>query len=460
MNVCVGHPEEQYVALLESRGGEIKGCTGLITAVIDDYFPVVQDGVTHTLTVRHHNCKMITLQSKCNTCLHYRPTLRSMVSRKRKQHLLSPSRRTATTSRVNFRYLRTPEKATRFANRSAQVKRTSQELVRLKGKIDSLTRKEGITLDANLHKDMADIVSEETENIRSKFTDGSFQRLFWDQQLEYLKLSDSRNIRWHPMMIKWCLSLKFASSSAYEALRSSGVVRLPSSRTLRDYTHFIKAHSGFSNSVDKQLQTEARIDDIPEYQKYIGLIFDEVKVKENLVFNKHSGELIGFLDIGEVNNQLVQFEEACKDVAKRKPLLATHMIVFMVTGLLSHLTFAYAQFPSLSVTSDQLYSLVWACVRRLEMAGFKVISLTCDGAGSNRKFFKLHGKPDEFVYKTTNVCAEDPRPLFFISDPPHLIKTVRNCWANSYRHSGSRKLSVCNNNTVNYYTIAIIILDQ
>ena len=49
-------------------------------------------------------------------------------------------------------------------------------------------------------------------------------------------------------MIKWCLSLKFALSSAYEALRSSGVVRLPSSRTLRDYTHFVKAHSGFSNS--------------------------------------------------------------------------------------------------------------------------------------------------------------------------------------------------------------------
>ena len=52
----------------------------------------------------------------------------------------------------------------------------------------------------------------------------------------------------------------------------------------------------------------------------IGLIFDEDKVKENLVFNKHSGELIGFLDIGEVNNQFVQFEEACKDTAKRKPV--------------------------------------------------------------------------------------------------------------------------------------------
>ena len=30
------------------------------------------------------------------------------------------------------------------------------------------------------------------------------------------------------------------------------------------------------------------------------------------------------------------------------------------------------------------------------MTGFKVISLTCDGVGSNRKFFKLHGKPEEY----------------------------------------------------------------
>ena len=63
MNVCVGHPEGQYVALLNLEGeggggGGIKSCTGFIT---DDYFPVVQDGVTHTLTVRHHNCRMITL---------------------------------------------------------------------------------------------------------------------------------------------------------------------------------------------------------------------------------------------------------------------------------------------------------------------------------------------------------------------------------------------------------------
>ena len=33
-------------------------------------------------------------------------------------------------------------------------------------------------------------------------------------------------------------------------------------------------------------------------------------------------------------------------------------------------------------------------------------------------------------------------PSSSISDPSHLIKTVRNCWANSYGHSYTRKLKV------------------
>ena len=43
-------------------------------------------------------------------------------------------------------------------------------------------------------------------------------------------------MRWHPRMIKWCLNIKLHSSAAYEAIRESGFISLPSSRTLRDYT--------------------------------------------------------------------------------------------------------------------------------------------------------------------------------------------------------------------------------
>ena len=54
-----------------------------------------------------------------------------------------------------------------------------------------------------------------------------------------------------------------------------------------------------------------------------------------------------------------------------------------------------------------------------------------DGASSNRKLIKLHkGASDatEVVYKVANPFAEDKRNLYFMSDPPHLVKTMQNCW--------------------------------
>ena len=127
---------------------------------------------------------------------------------------------------------------------------------------------------------------------------------------------------------------------------------------------------------------------------------------------------------------------------KCKLQLASHMLVFMVRGILSELKFPYAQFSCTSITGDQLYPLVWGCIRRLEAAGFKVLATTCDGSSANRKFIKLHGKSGELVYKTANIYSVESHPLFFISDVSHLLKTTRNCWANSFAHSQSRTLWV------------------
>ena len=132
----------------------------------------------------------------------------------------------------------------------------------------------------------------------------------------------------------------------------------------------------------------------------------------------------------------LNFEEnASSDTPK--PNLATHFLTFMVSGILSNLVSVC--FCS-SVSGDQLYSLVWGCVRRLEACGFKVIALTCDGASANRKFLKLHKDSQGITYKTNNPYADEDRLVFFISDSSHLIKTVRNCWANSHSHSCTKNL--------------------
>ena len=37
-------------------------------------------------------------------------------------------------------------------------------------------------------------------------------------------------------------------------------------------------------------------------QKYVAVIMDEMKIQENLVFDKTSGELIGLIDLGDRSN--------------------------------------------------------------------------------------------------------------------------------------------------------------
>lgn len=118
------------------------------------------------------------------------------------------------------------------------------------------------------------------------------------------------------------------------------------------------------------------------------------------------------------------------------------MLVFMVRNLFSKLEYPYAQFPCSSLSSDLIFPLVWDCVERLESYGFKVMALTADGASCNRKFFKLHSTGSDITYKTVNVFSQEKRPIYFFSDVPHLVKTVRNCWANSFGHSMTRKLEV------------------
>lgn len=52
----------------------------------------------------------------------------------------------------------------------------------------------------------------------------------------------------------------------------------------------------------------------------------------------------------------------------------------------------------------------------------------------------FHSKSMTTVYCTDNPFAVgENRYLFFISDVPHLIKTTRNCFANSYSHKKNKK---------------------
>lgn len=102
------------------------------------------------------------------------------------------------------------------------------------------------------------------------------------------------------MMIKLCLCSRQKSLKAYEALRDSGFVQLPSMWTLYDYFHFIESRLGFQPDVAKMLKEECTKKDMysAEHRSFVGVLFDEVKIKEDLVYDKHSGEHFWLCELG------------------------------------------------------------------------------------------------------------------------------------------------------------------
>ena len=164
-------------------------------------------------------------------------------------------------------------------------------------------------------------------------------------------------------------------------------------------------------------------------EKHIVLVFDEMKIKNDLVYNKHTSRIIGYVSLGSMEQQLLLLEEEKIGVASH---VATHMLQFMVQAISAHLNYPVAHFATSTCTAEQLYAMVWDVIARLESIKMKVIIVTADGASVNRKCFCMHADPaggivaNGKVYKTTNVYAPD-REVYFMSDVPHLIKT-QNCW--------------------------------
>jgi len=254
----------------------------------------------------------------------------------------------------------------------------------------NLTASQGVSLDEGMTSDFHQIMQEEEEQVKQAYPEGSFQHIFWKQQKEAAS-RPGKGMRWHPMMIKWCIYLRHQSSKAYETLRESGCIRLPSQRTLRDYTNCVKAASGFSAAVDHQLMQAVNIASCPDWHKLVILLLDEMYIKEDLVYNKYTGSVVGFANLGDVNNHLLAFERSVESDGDVENVLTKMM---MVRGLFTAVRFPYAQFPCEQVTGDLLFHPFWEAVYRLERMGLKVSyferDATVAGMINFLRFWELH----------------------------------------------------------------------
>ena len=142
-----------------------------------------------------------------------------------------------------------------------------------------------IQLDAIMNSDFISIMKEHHHQIISMYPEDIFQHIFWKTQFEAMGKS-ANGIKWHPTFLKWCIFVRYKSSSAYELIRKSKCIQLPSQRTLCAYTHYYDSKAGFSTELNEQLLHEYS-QCTEQYQKHVVLLGDEMHIHEGLVFKKN-----------------------------------------------------------------------------------------------------------------------------------------------------------------------------
>ena len=90
---------------------------------------------------------------------------------------------------------------------------------------------------------------------------------FFNIKVAALNTKHKTQLLWHPLFVRWCLNISRVSPKTDNILRESGV-QLPTRPTLNDYTHWISAKPGFQNDIDDLFASEAKVNQLEDWQRY------------------------------------------------------------------------------------------------------------------------------------------------------------------------------------------------
>ena len=450
-DVCVGNPDADLICLAEpmlnvEHSGYHK-----------ENWQAVAGNLSYNATVRGSKCAKLFRGVRCHDCRQARNRLRAKRARKLSCDSNGSSKRKANS------LLTVEEKDVKLRQLANSTKNLQRKVKKLRDKVDMLEERgkalilqKGENLGSIDCSEMLQLMKDCEPEIEKAFSPDSFQHIFFKQQARYNSLKNKASMRWHPAIIRLCLYLRSKSGKAYDGIRQC--LALPSQRTLFDYTNYTESGTGFQVRVTEQLIKQAQKKGLynEESKKYVGIIQDEVRIKSDLVYNKHTGELVGYINLDDIGNELLNLEH---ELAGTAQAVAKFMLVVMVRGVCSNLQYPLAAFPTEGITSDFLYPIIWEAIEVVQVtAGLQVLFITCDGASANRKFFTLHSdQRDRGIYRLVNPYFGTNDHIYFISDVPHLLKTSRNCFANSYAHKRSR--SMWNQGTISWQDLVRLFED-
>ena len=152
------------------------------------------------------------------------------------------------------------------------------------------------------------------------------------------------------------------------------------------------------------------------------LLCDGMKIKSNVIYNKHAGSYEGFIDFGK------------DTVAPEEDVVATEAIVFMLVWLRNHWKYPIGYVLCNSIDAVNLHCLLSKPLGLSGQHNLDVHSIILDDASSNIAAIRL------FKYKFgKDLSSIDGKftlngfnhELYFTPDPCHMVQLARNALADS-----------------------------
>lgn len=216
------------------------------------------------------------------------------------------------------------------------------------------------------------------------------------------------------------LSWMKASGRGYRLLQSQ--FQLPSVRTLTSLLNRYPLDAGISKKVIRALKN--KVDSLKDPQnKFVTLMWDEVKLDANLQYDRKLDKIVGFEDWGN----------------RRTSTIADHALVFMVRGIKNNWKMPLSfTFCASQTTTALLINLIKSHVQLLKEVGLTLVNTVCDQGSSN--VAAINQLEEQYRrFKAKKGLANDSTQIMLsgmkiipIFDPPHLLKCLRNNLLNKH----------------------------
>ncbi|XP_071508744.1 uncharacterized protein [Diadema antillarum] len=417
-----GEAFEQFLLTLDS----LNICPGNPEYVVPPHLlvnhPVYLHYSSSATTIRHNNCPLLTNESpRCFRCRIHRSSIAKVLRCLQADCSVSPNSAYSCMSQQ------------RLSENLQTSKATACKDAKLEAEIAKMFEEESQSLSMEENTSFSTVFMQATCEVPDQFEEGTRMKILWDQQLTSIQ-NHPNATRWHPAILRLCIALQAQSPSSHELFRKSGLLALPHQQTLKQYTNFTMDKSGFKLDNLRRIISDIGLSKQEDHKRNIVLSFDEMKVGKGLVYSRSSESIIGFTTLGSLSEEFDRYARMCEGEKRDSP---GHVLALMIRALSDSYKATIAHFETSGSTHNQLACIVNSAIEVLELSGFHVRALVSDGAPRSRKFYNMMRKDPADVSFPNRFSG---RPIYLLTDAPHLLKACRNDLENSGYHRNNRHM--------------------